>query len=132
MLAKYVAQVFYVPETANKRLKVVIPRKRWIIGVENAVDEEEFAQFDEIPPFVTSMIKPRIPSANKARYLHNDDHEKVKNFKKPILQRKVAKWLYVKYAKVWKYGHLCENLTFIGYLCEICSLCENMAICVKN
>jgi hypothetical protein len=34
---------------------------------------------------------------------------------------------------VWKYGHLCENLTFIGYLCEICSmfkkyghLCENV------
>jgi hypothetical protein len=23
---------------------------------------------------------------------------------------------------------LCENVTFIGYLCEICSMCENMAI----
>jgi hypothetical protein len=23
---------------------------------------------------------------------------------------------------------LCENLTFIGYLCEICSMCKNMAI----
>jgi hypothetical protein len=33
---------------------------------------------------------------------------------------------------VWKYGNLCENLTFIRYLCEICSMCENMAICVKN
>jgi hypothetical protein len=32
---------------------------------------------------------------------------------------------------VWKYGHLCENLTFIRYLCEICSMCENMAICVE-
>jgi hypothetical protein len=28
----------------------------------------------------------------------------------------------------WKYGNLCENLTFIGYFCEICSMCENMAI----
>jgi hypothetical protein len=27
MLAKHVAQVFYVPDTTNKRLKVVIPRK---------------------------------------------------------------------------------------------------------
>jgi hypothetical protein len=27
VLAKYVAQVFYVPDTINKRLKVVIPRK---------------------------------------------------------------------------------------------------------
>jgi hypothetical protein len=27
---------------------------------------------------------------------------------------------------VWKYGHLCENLTFIGYLFEICLMCENL------
>jgi hypothetical protein len=27
MLAKHVAQVFYVPDTTNKRIKVVIPRK---------------------------------------------------------------------------------------------------------
>jgi hypothetical protein len=32
---------------------------------------------------------------------------------------------------VWKHDHLCENLTFIGYLYEICSMCENMTICVK-
>jgi hypothetical protein len=32
---------------------------------------------------------------------------------------------------VWKYGHLCENSTFIGYLSEICSMCENVAICVQ-
>jgi hypothetical protein len=29
---------------------------------------------------------------------------------------------------VWKYGHLWKNLTFIGYLCEICSIWDNMAI----
>jgi hypothetical protein len=28
VLVKYVAQVFYVPDTTNKRLKVVIPGKR--------------------------------------------------------------------------------------------------------
>jgi hypothetical protein len=32
---------------------------------------------------------------------------------------------------VSKYGHLCRNLTFIGYLCEICSMSENMVICVE-
>jgi hypothetical protein len=90
MLAKRVAQVFYVPDTTNKRLKVVITGKQRIIGIENAIDEEEFDQFDEIPPFVTSMIKPRIPSTNEAPYLHNDHHEKVKNSKKPRPQRKVA------------------------------------------
>jgi hypothetical protein len=81
MLAKHVAQLFYVLDTTNKRLKVVIPRKWWIVEVESAIDEEEFDQFDEISPFVTSMIKPRIPSANEALYLHNDHHEKVKNLK---------------------------------------------------
>jgi hypothetical protein len=82
MLAKYVAQVFYVPYIINKRLKVVIHGKWWIIRVDNVIDEEEFDQFDEIPPFITSMIKPRILSANEALYLPNDHHEKVKNFKK--------------------------------------------------
>jgi hypothetical protein len=76
VLAKHVTQVLYVSEITNKRLKVVIPGKWWIIRVENAVDEKEFDQFDEIPPFVTSMINPRIPSANEAPYLHNDYHKK--------------------------------------------------------
>jgi hypothetical protein len=67
---------------------VVIPRKQRIVGVENVVDDEEFHQFDEIPPFATSMIKPRIPSANEAQYLRNDHHEKVKNFKTPRCSRK--------------------------------------------
>jgi hypothetical protein len=81
MLTKRVTQVFYVLDTTHKRLKVVIPRKQRIIGVENAIDEEEFDKFDEMPPFVTSMIKPRVPLGNK----------KVKNFKKPRPQWKVAK-----------------------------------------
>jgi hypothetical protein len=76
MLAKHVAQVFYVIDTTNKRLKVVIPGKWRIVEVENVVDEEEFDQFDEIPPFVTSMIKPKIQSVNKASYLRNNHHEK--------------------------------------------------------
>jgi hypothetical protein len=90
MLGKYVAQVFYVPNTTNKRLKVVIPGKQWIVRVENVVDEEEFDQFDEIPPFITWMIKPRISLANEAPYLLNDHHEKVKNSKNPRPQWKVA------------------------------------------
>jgi hypothetical protein len=108
MLAKHVAQVFYVADTINKRFKVVIPRKWWIVGVENAIDVEEFDQFDEIPPFITSMIKPKISLTNKAPYLRNDHHEKVKNLKTPRRQRKIAKWL-----------------------CKTCSMCKNIVICVK-
>jgi hypothetical protein len=90
VLAKHIAQVFYVLDTINKRLKVVITGKRQIIRVKNVVDEEEFDQFDEIPFFITLMIKPRIPSVNEAPYLRNDHHEKVKNSKKPRPQWKVA------------------------------------------
>jgi hypothetical protein len=86
VLVKYDAQVFYVPDITNKRLKVVTRGKQWIIGVENAVDDEEFDQFNKISPFVTSMIKPRIPPANEVTYLRNNHHEKVKNFKKPTPQ----------------------------------------------
>jgi hypothetical protein len=57
MLAKNVTQVFYVPDTRNKILNVVIPGKRRIVEVENVVNEEAFGQFDEIPPFAPSMIK---------------------------------------------------------------------------
>jgi hypothetical protein len=135
---------------------VVITGKQWIVRVKNVVDEEEFDQFDEIPPFLTLMIKWRILSTNKALYLWNDHHEKVKNltvmenmtiYAKIILSLDIC----VKYAQcvkiwpffwnldfhlifvwnmlnVWKYVHLCENLTFIRYLCEICSMCENMII----
>jgi hypothetical protein len=66
MLAKQIAQVFYVLDRTNKELNVVILGKRRIVRVKNVVDEEEFDQFDEIPPFFTSMIKPRIPSSNEA------------------------------------------------------------------
>jgi hypothetical protein len=91
MLDKHVAQVFYFLDTTTKRLKVVIPGKWGIVGFENTVDEKELDQFDEIPPFITSIIKPRIPSANEVPYLCNDHHEKVKNFKKPRPWQKVAK-----------------------------------------
>jgi fructose/tagatose bisphosphate aldolase len=59
----------------------------------NAIDEEECDQFDEIPPFITSMIKRRIPSANEVPYLHNDHHEKVKNFKKNKTATKSSKMI---------------------------------------
>jgi hypothetical protein len=48
MLAKHVAQMFYVPDTTNKILKMVIPRKRRIIRVENAVDEKEAGKYPKL------------------------------------------------------------------------------------
>jgi hypothetical protein len=153
MLAKHVAQVFFIPDSTNKRLKVVIPRKWWIVRVENPVDEKEFDQFDEIPTFITSMIKSRISSANEAPTCTTTSMKRLRILKN---QDRNGKWQNdcVKYAQcvkiwpfvwkfdfhwifvwntliVWKYDHLCENLASNGYLCEICSMCENMVVCVK-
>ena len=58
ILPKDVLQVFYVPvpDTVRTMRHIVLPGKRRIVGVHNAVDEEEFNQFDEIPPFATCEL----------------------------------------------------------------------------
>jgi hypothetical protein len=43
-----------------------MPGKKWIVGVENVVEEEEYNQFDEIPSFDTSF-KPRLLGVTKHR-----------------------------------------------------------------
>jgi hypothetical protein len=42
VLASQVSQVFYVLDTRNKKRLVVLPSKKRVVGVENAVDEEEY------------------------------------------------------------------------------------------
>jgi hypothetical protein len=50
----------------------------------------------------------------------------------PFVLKFYFQWVFAwNMLNVWKYGHLCENLTFMRYLCEICSICENMVICLK-
>ena len=68
MLTNNVTQVFYVPDMASipKKRKdkstktsssdqpkhhMVLPSKRRIIGVEDVTDEDEYNQFDDLPPF---------------------------------------------------------------------------------
>jgi hypothetical protein len=81
---------------------VVIPGKRRIVGVKNVVDEEEFDQFDEIPPFITSMIKPRIPSSKDILYLRNNHHEKFKNLKKTKSATESSKLIvHAMYIHLW-------------------------------
>ena len=68
VLVKYVLQVFYVPvpDTVRMMRHIVLPGKRRIVGVYNVVDEEEFNQFDEIPPFATCEL-PRLNANDKPR-----------------------------------------------------------------
>ena len=50
---------------------------RRIVGAHNAADEEEFNQFDEIPPFVTCEL-PRLNANDKTPYLRTDHNEKIR------------------------------------------------------
>ena len=70
-------QVFYVPDTIRTTRHIVLPSKGRIVGVQNAVDEEEFNQLDEIPPFATCEI-PHLNANNKTPYLRTDHNEKIR------------------------------------------------------
>ena len=76
VLVKDVQQVFYVPDIVRTTRHIVLPGKRRIVGVHNAVDEEEFNQFDEISPFATCEL-PRLTANDKTLYLHIDHNEKI-------------------------------------------------------
>ena len=49
---------------------------RRIVGAHNAADEEEFNQFDEIPPFATCELS-RLTANDKTLYLRTDHDEKI-------------------------------------------------------
>jgi len=76
-LAKDVLQVFYMPDTVRTMRHIVLPGKRRIVGVHNAVDEEEFNQFDEIPPFATCELS-RLNANDKTSYLQIDHNKKIR------------------------------------------------------
>jgi hypothetical protein len=76
VLAKDVLHVFYVPDTVSTMRHIVLPSKRKIVEVHNAV-VEEFNQFDEIPPFATCEL-PRLNANDKTPYLRTDHNEKIR------------------------------------------------------
>ncbi|KAL4567382.1 hypothetical protein LXL04_022965 [Taraxacum kok-saghyz] len=73
ILAKQATQVFYIEDPKDSRKHIVMHSKRRILG-DNVVDEEEYDQFDELPPFSLG-----IPSSNDdvddTTYLRSDHHE---------------------------------------------------------
>ena len=75
VLAKDVLQVFYVLVIVRTMRHIVLPGKRRIVGVQNAVDEE-FNQFDEISPFATCKL-PHLTANDKTLYLRTDHNEKI-------------------------------------------------------
>ena len=78
ILAKQATQVFYVTDPSDNRWSVVLSGKRRIVGVENVTDEEEYDQFEEIPPFSTGVqaeIATIIEEQDEANYMRSDHSE---------------------------------------------------------
>ena len=85
VLAKHVAQVFYVKDMSSKLRKspiksddepkrhIVLPEKWKIIGVENISDKpEDFDQFDDRPPFSVDVDPSILLAKEDAPYLRRD------------------------------------------------------------
>ncbi|XP_078167222.1 uncharacterized protein LOC144561985 [Carex rostrata] len=78
ILAKQATQVFYVTDPSDARWSIVLPGKRRIVGIENVIDEEEYDQFDEIPPFcadVQAEIATTTEEQDEANYMRSDHSE---------------------------------------------------------
>ena len=73
VLAKLATQVFFVKDPSKPRWHVVLHGKRRILGVDNVVDEEEYNQFDELPPF--SVGVPPLDDDIVGDYLRSDHEE---------------------------------------------------------
>jgi len=70
VLAEQVSQVFYVRDTRNAKRQVVLPRKKRVVRVENPMEEEEFKQSNEVPPFDASILSVILES-KLTPYLRN-------------------------------------------------------------
>ncbi|GJQ89763.1 ulp1 protease family, C-terminal catalytic domain-containing protein [Tanacetum coccineum] len=74
ILAKLATQVFYVKDPNDQRLHVILYSKRHIVGVENVEDEDEYHQFNELPPFSVG-ITPSNDVLDHTTYLRSDHDE---------------------------------------------------------
>ncbi|XP_023756442.3 uncharacterized protein LOC111904991 [Lactuca sativa] len=74
ILAKQATQVFFVEDPKDSTWQIVLHGKRRIVGIENVVDEEEYNQFDELPPFSIGIPSTDVDIDDTA-YLRSDHNE---------------------------------------------------------
>ena len=78
VFANDVMQIFYVKDSdpANKEERhVVLQGKRRIVGVENVVDEEDYNQFDVLPPFGEDIDLGLMEDTDEPPYVRRDQNE---------------------------------------------------------
>jgi hypothetical protein len=75
--------VFYILYPKDEKKYIVIPRKQWVVRVDDLEDEEEYNQCDEVPFFVDTrrinIIKTKISYSNVIPYACTDGEGKLVN-----------------------------------------------------
>ncbi|XP_021991893.1 uncharacterized protein LOC110888688 [Helianthus annuus] len=72
ILAEQVTQVFFVNDLSKRRYHIVLQGKRRILGVDDVVDEEEYNQFDDLPPFSVDVQPGNDANDQTSAYLRSD------------------------------------------------------------
>ncbi|XP_019197730.1 PREDICTED: uncharacterized protein LOC109191558 [Ipomoea nil] len=75
ILASQAKQVFYVSDPIDSKWSIVLQGKRSIVGVGDVVDEEEYDQFDETPPFSIGIQHVTLCEDNIDTNYMRTDHE---------------------------------------------------------
>ncbi|KAD3336471.1 hypothetical protein E3N88_31990 [Mikania micrantha] len=74
VLAKQVTQVLFVDDPCKPRYHIVLQGKRRILGVDKVINEDEYDQFDDLPPFSVG-IQPINDIIESNTYLRSDHNE---------------------------------------------------------
>jgi hypothetical protein len=80
VLTKDVTQVFYVKDldpAKREEHHIILQEKRKIVRVEDVVDEEEYNQFDALPPFGEDITIPTIDETEEPMYIRRDHDEAI-------------------------------------------------------
>jgi hypothetical protein len=83
VLAATVAQVFYILDPMDEKKYIVVPRKQWVVRVDDVEDEEEYNQCDEVSFFVDTrrinIVETKISYSNMIPYARIDGDGKLVN-----------------------------------------------------
>ncbi|XP_076909133.1 uncharacterized protein LOC143566274 [Bidens hawaiensis] len=72
ILATHATKVFFVKDPSKPRYQIVLQGKRRILGVDDVNDEEEYNQFDELPPFSVEKRTKGVSKCKK-KFLNPDE-----------------------------------------------------------
>ncbi|XP_022031474.1 uncharacterized protein LOC110932449 [Helianthus annuus] len=88
ILATQATQVFFVKDPCKPRYHIVLQGKRRILGVDDVDDEEEYNQFDELPPFSVGIQQSNDYITVGTSYLRRSDHDEGISIEKPAKTKK--------------------------------------------